>query len=112
MTRAWTAPLVAAGLLIVATGISAAQTPNQSNTEHPSNTTKQNSNSGTRPENMGVNGWTGGRQDSTPQAETSGSGPGAGHSDTPGNINNDSSYVTGEDLKGPPAQFPANQTPE
>ena len=46
------------------------------------------------------------------QCVTNGAGPGAGHNDTPGNINNDSSYATGEDLKGAPAQFPANKTPE
>lgn len=112
MKRAWMAPLVAAALLTVSTGMSVAQAPSQPHTEHPSNTTKQNSDSGTKPENMGTSGWTGGRQDGTPQDETTGAGPGAGHADTPGNINNDSTYATGEDLNGPPAQFPANQTPE
>jgi hypothetical protein len=107
----WAMPL-AAGLLAVATTIAVAQVPNAATTEHPSNTTKQRSNSGTAPENMGASGWTGGRKDATPQAETSGAGPGDVHSETPGNINNDSVYATGTDLKGPPAQFPANQTPE
>lgn len=112
MKRAWMAPLGAVGILILATGICSAQAPNQVPAENPGNTTRQNSDSGTRPENMGTSGWTGGRQDGTPQSETTGAGPGAGHSETPGNINNDSSYATGRDLKGPPTQFPANQTPE
>jgi hypothetical protein len=111
MKHAWAMSL-AAGLLLVATGIATAQAPNAPATEHPSNTTKQRSNSGTAPENMGASGWTGGRKDATPQAETTGSGPGDARSETPGNINNDSVYATGTDLKGPPAQFPATQTPE
>ena len=111
MTRAWTAPLAAAGLLMVATVSSFAQA-NPPVPEHPSNTTQQNSNSGTKPENMGKSGWTGGRQDTTPQSETTGSGPHAAERETPGNVNNDSSYATGADLKGPPTQFPATQTPE
>jgi hypothetical protein len=101
----WVMPL-AAGLLFVATGIATAQAPDQPLNEHPSNTTKQNSDSGTRPENMGASGWTGGRKDTSPHphAETTGSNP--------GNINEDSEYATGTDLKGPPAQFPPARTPE
>ena len=118
MKRAWMTPVAAAGLVVSMTVVSLAQAPdpsrptNPAHVEHPSNTTKQNSDSATKPENMGTSGWTGGRQDATPQSETTGAGPGAGHADTPGNINNDSSYATGEDLKGGPAQFPANKTPE
>jgi hypothetical protein len=61
---------------------------------------------------MGGSGWTGGRKDPAPQSETTGAGPRDPNTETPGNINNDSSYATGEDLKGPPAKFPATQTPE
>jgi hypothetical protein len=103
--RNWAA-LLAAGLLFAATGISAAQTPDQPAAERPEHITKQNSDSGTRPENMGASGWTGGRKDTSPHpnAETTGSNP--------GNINEDSEYATGEDLKGPPAQFAPARTPE
>lgn len=65
--------------------------------------------SGVKPGNMGTTGWNGGRKDSHSapdgtEPETTGSNP--------GNINKDSEYATGEDLKGPPARFPPNRTPE
>lgn len=85
---------------------------------HAQDTTKQQpgltpgeagADSGTKPGNMGATGWNGGRKDShsSPggtEPETTGSNP--------GNINEDSSYATGKDLKGPPAQFPPDRTPE
>lgn len=111
MKRALLAPLAAAGIVMIATGLSFAQGQAPTPNEHPANTTQQNSNSGTRPENMGKSGWTGGRQDTTPSSETTGTG-GAPEAHTPGNINNDSVYSTGTDLKGPPAKFPAPKTPE
>ena len=62
--------------------------------------------SGTKPGGMGSTGWTGGRKDTHDggAAETTGA--------SPGNINNDSEYATGEDLKGPALQFPPSRTPE
>jgi hypothetical protein len=62
--------------------------------------------SGTKPGSMGSTGWTGGRRDSH-----SGAGPETTGS-SPNNINNESEYSTGTDLKGPPIKFPANKTPE
>lgn len=112
MKRVWIAPLTAASILVFTAGISAAQAPNQPHTEHPSNTTKQNSDSGTRPENMGTSGWTGGRQDADSRSDTTGAGPSAAENNAPRNINDDSEYATGQDLKGAPAKFPATQTPE
>lgn len=65
--------------------------------------------SGVKPGNMGATGWSGGRKDSHLAPEgTEPATTGSNH----GNINKDSEYATGEDLKGPPAQFPPNRTPE
>jgi hypothetical protein len=58
-----------------------------------------NANSGTAPEGMGSTGWTGGNRGQT------GTGNPEAAKDQP-------FMATGVDLKGPPRQFPAGQTPE
>lgn len=55
--------------------------------------------SGTAPEGRGSTGWTGGSRDQT------GTGNPEAAADQP-------FMATGVDLKGPPRQFPAGQTPE
>lgn len=57
--------------------------------------------SGTAPDHMGKSGWTGGS-----------TGASTGTAQTRTGINADSEYATGEDLRGPPAHFPASKTPE
>jgi hypothetical protein len=59
----------------------------------------QDSNSGTAPEGRGSTGWTGGNRGQT------GTGNPEAAKDQP-------FMATGLDLKGPPLQFPAGQTPE
>lgn len=72
------------------------------------------SSQGTKPENMGSTGWTGG---------TGGSHIGTSNSHTSGQGSTDSGVnspaakdqpltASGEDLKGPAVRFPANKTPE
>jgi hypothetical protein len=75
------------------------------------NTPKQpNSNSGTSPAEMGATGWTGGTRGQTHDSAT---GTGQANSGTNSEAAKDQPVMaTGEDLKGPPAQFPANKTPE
>jgi hypothetical protein len=75
------------------------------------NTPKQpNSNSGTSPAEMGATGWTGGTRGQTHDSAT---GAGQANSGTNSEAAKDQPVMaTGEDLKGPPAQFPANKTPE
>ncbi len=109
MKRALMTPLAAIISLIVAAGISTAQVPSPTEEGQPNNAAPGDAKE--KPE-MGASGWLGGRKDPTPQAETTGAGPNAGHVETPGNINNDTFYATGSDLKGQPTQFPADQTPE
>ncbi|MDB5617149.1 hypothetical protein [Tardiphaga sp.] len=75
------------------------------------NTQQQPDNhSGTAPENMGATGWTGGSRGQTHDSATS-SGPGNSAKDTEA-AKDQPEMATGEDLKGPPVQFPANKTPE
>jgi hypothetical protein len=115
--RGWAGPL-AAGLLLAAAGIASAQAPDPRLNEHPSNTTKQDSDSASKPENMGTSGWTGGLGGSHigTSNETTRVGPdstGIGPTDPDhGNINDDTYYASGSDLKGSAVQFPANRTPE
>jgi hypothetical protein len=104
-------PLIAAAMMVSAT-ISSAQnnTPPANSVEHPSNTTQQNSGSGTAPENMGSTAWTGGSRGQThDSATTTGQGSSAQDAEA---AKDQPVEATGEDLKGPPAQFPANKTPE
>jgi hypothetical protein len=104
-------PVIAAALMVSAT-ISFAQnsTPPANAVENPSNTTQHNSGSGTAPENMGATGWTGGSRGQTrDSATTTGQGGGAQDAET---AKDQPAMATGEDLKGPPTQFPPNKTPE
>lgn len=88
----------------------AAQQPRESQTHSP----QHNSNEGTRPENMGSTGWTGG---------TGGSHIGTSNSHTDGSASTDNGInteaaknqpltATGEDLEGPAVRFAPNKTPE
>ena len=61
---------------------------------------------GTSPGGMGSTGETGGSRGANAAAETTGSGA------REPNINSESEYATGADLKGPPAHFPPARTPE
>lgn len=99
------APLTAAAMMVSAT-ISFAQnnTPPANSVENPSNTPQHSSGSGTAPENMGATGWTGGSRGQT-------TGQGSSTQDAEA-AKDQPVEATGEDLKGPPTQFPANKTPE
>jgi hypothetical protein len=77
-------PLVTAAILLAATIAASAQ---------------GNGNSGTAPDGMGSTGWTGGNRGQT----------GTGN---PGTAKDQPFMASGLDLKGPPQQFPAGQTPE
>ena len=107
-------PLVAAALMASASGSQAqnntppAHTVEQPTTKPPSQ--QPTNSSGTAPENMGATGWSGGSRGQTHDSATS-NGPGASAKDTEA-AKDQPVMATGEDLKGPPAQFPANKTPE
>jgi hypothetical protein len=104
-------PLIAAAMMGAAT-ISFAQnnTPPANAVENPSNTTQNNSGSGTAPENMGATGWTGGSRGQTHDSATT-TGQGSSAQDTEAG-KDQPVEASGEDLKGPPQQFPPNKTPE
>ena len=85
------------------------------------------SGSSSAPENKGNTGWSGGSQDQPSQGDRGGEGKSSGTTgqNTPDSITKavegshdaDSAktqpeMATGEDLKGPPKQFPAAKTPE
>ena len=91
---------IVAATLVTATGaLAQGSTPKQ-----------PNSNSGTSPAEMGATGWTGGTRGQTHDSAT---GTGQANSGTNSEAAKDQPVMaTGEDLKGPPAQFPANKTPE
>jgi hypothetical protein len=104
-------PIAAAMLMAAATATLAQNNTPPANTVEQSTTPKQpNSNSGTSPAEMGATGWTGGTRGQTQDSATV-SGPGASAKDTEA-AKDQPMMATGEDLKGPPAQFPANKTPE
>ena len=65
--------------------------------------TQQNGPDGTKPENSGNTGWTGG---------TGGSFIGTDQTGTPSSPNQQPPVASGLDLKGPSVQNPANRTPE
>ncbi len=102
-------PLVAA-MLMAAASVSSAQ-----NNTPPAHTVEQatpqqpNNKSGTSPQEMGATGWTGGTRGQTHDSATSGQGDSGTNSQA---AKDQPVMATGEDLKGPPAQFPANKTPE
>src|SRR5947209_5084741 len=101
-------PLIAAVLMGTAT-ISFAQnnTPPANAVENPSGTTQHDSGAGTAPENMGATGWNGGSRGQThDSATTTGQGGSARDTDA---AKDQPVMATGEDLKGPPTQFPANK---
>jgi len=103
----------------------AAQQPRET---HPQ--TKDSQSDGTKPENMGSTGWTGGTGGShigtsnsltddgaatNGTAGTTGSGANAGTNDpTPNSeaAKDQPLMATGVDLKGEPTRFPANKTPQ
>jgi hypothetical protein len=104
-------PLIAAALMVSAT-VSFAQnnTPPANAVENPAATPQHNSGSGTAPENMGATGWTGGSRGQTQDSATT-TGQGNAAQDAAA-AKDQPVMATGEDLKGPPTQFPPNKTPE
>jgi hypothetical protein len=104
-------PLIAAAMMVSATtSFAQNNTPPANAVENPSNTPQHSSGSGTAPENMGATGWTGGSRGQTHDSATT-TGQGGGERDTEA-AKDQPVMATGEDLKGPPAQFPPNKTPE
>jgi hypothetical protein len=104
-------PLIAAAMMVsAATSFAQNNTPPANAVENPSNTTQHNSGSGTAPENMGATGWTGGSRGQTHDSATT-TGQGNSARDTEA-AKDQPVMATGEDLKGPPTQFPPNKTPE
>lgn len=84
----------------------------QQNSGDTADKTQAASNSGTAPEHLGSSGWTGGSRGQTKDGATTTGQSTRPNSDDPEAAKNQPSMATGEDLKGPPAQFPANKTPE
>jgi hypothetical protein len=106
-------PLIAAAMMVSAT-VSLAQnnTPPANAVENPSNTTQQNSGSGTAPENMGSTAWTGGSRGQTHDSATTGQTSAAEAAKDAEAAKGQPVEASGEDLKGPPQQFPPTKTPE
>jgi hypothetical protein len=100
-------PLIAATLMVPATySFAQNNTPPANTVEHPSDTPQHSTGTGTAPENIGTTGWTGGSRGQTkPTGQANSAGDAEAAKDQP-------AMATGEDLKGPPTQFPANKTPE
>jgi hypothetical protein len=104
-------PLIAVTLMISATYCFAQNNNPPANTlEHPANTPQQSIGTGTAPENIGATGWTGGSRGQTKDSATT-TGQSNSARDTEA-AKDQPSMATGQDLKGPPARFPANKTPE
>jgi hypothetical protein len=104
-------PLVAAAMMVSATVSYAQNTTAPANAvENPATTPQHGSSSGTAPENMGATGWTGGSRGQTHDSATT-TGQGNSAQDTAA-AKDQPVMATGEDLKGPPTQFPPNKTPE
>ena len=104
-------PLIAATLMVSATySFAQTNTPPANTVENPANTPQHSTGTGTVPENMGATGWTGGSRGQTKDsATTTGQNTGARDAEA---AKDQPAMATGEDLKGPPTQFPANKTPE
>ena len=101
--------LIAAALMVSATYSFAQNTsPPANSVEQPSHTPQHNTGTGTAPENMGATGWTGSSRGQTKDSATTGKNSAQ---DTEA-AKDQPAMATGEDLKGPPTQFPANKTPE
>jgi hypothetical protein len=104
-------PLIAAAMMVSATTCFAQNTTAPANSvENPATTPQHGSSSGTAPENMGATGWTGGSRGQTHDSATT-TGQGNSAQDTAA-AKDQPVMATGEDLKGPPTQFPPNKTPE
>jgi hypothetical protein len=104
-------PLIAAAMLASAT-VSFAQnnTPPANSVENPATTPQHGSSSGTAPENIGATGWTGGSRGQTKDSATT-TGQGNAAQDAAA-AKDQPVEASGQDLKGPPQQFPPNKTPE
>ncbi len=104
-------PMIAVTIMVSAP-VSFAQnnTPPANSVEDPATTPQHGSGTGTSPENMGATGWNGGSRGQTHNSVTT-TGQGSGAQDTEA-AKDQPAMATGEDLKGPPKQFPANKTPE
>jgi hypothetical protein len=104
-------PLIAAALMVSATSSFAQNnTPPANSVENPANTPQHGTGTGTAPENMGATGWTGGSRGQTKDPATT---TGQANSDRDAEAAKDQpAMATGEDLKGPPKQFPPDKTPE
>jgi hypothetical protein len=113
MMRLGLMPLIAAAVMVSATASFAQNnTPPANAVENPATTPQHSSGSGTAPENMGATGWTGGSRGQThDSATTTGQGQGNAAQDAEA-AKGQPAMATGEDLKGPPTQFPPNKTPE
>lgn len=96
------AALIAASVLTFASALALAQ----ENPTPPANT--PNHSEGTKPDNRGSTGWGGGAKEPEGK-ETTGS---ISASPKPGDASGQPPLASGVDLKGPPQQFPPNQTPE
>jgi hypothetical protein len=105
-------PLIAAAAIVSATGSFAQNnTPPANSVENPATTPQHNSGTGTAPENMGATGWTGGSRGQTQDSATT-TGQGNNAAQDAAAAKDQPAMATGEDLKGPPKQFPPNKTPE
>jgi hypothetical protein len=105
-------PLIVAAMMVAATtSFAQNNTPPANAVENPSNTPQHGSGSGTAPENIGATGWTGGTRGQTLDSATT-TGQGGGAAQDSEAAKDQPVMATGEDLKGPPNQFPANKTPE
>ena len=103
-------PLVALSLVGSAGALAQNNTPPAHTTEQSASPSQNKGNSGTAPAEMGATGWTGGTRGQTHDSATS---TGQGNSGTNSAAAQDQpAMATGGDLKGPPAKFPANKTPE
>jgi hypothetical protein len=104
-------PLIAAALMVSATySFAQNNTPPANTVEQPSNTPQHSTGTGTAPENIGATGWTGGSRGQTKDSATT---TGQTNSAQDAEAAKDQPVMaTGEDVKGPPTQFPANKTPE
>jgi hypothetical protein len=107
------APLTAVAMMVLAaTSFAQNSTPPANAVENPSNTTQHNSGSGTAPENMGSTAWTGGSRGQTHDSATTGQTSAAEAAKDAEAAKGQPVEASGEDLKGPPQQFPPNKTPE
>jgi hypothetical protein len=113
--RAFGTPLLAASISLSALGLMTSACAQETQRTQPAETTpsqQDSHSSGTAPQGMGSSGWSGGTGGShigTSNSLTTGSTPREAASDSAAD---QPEMATGEDLKGPPTQFPANKTPE